>query len=433
MRKRFACLTLALLCCLAALPAPAWAESTDAAPAEAAPADAMPAGAVRVPLPENTYLYSFLPLEDGVKVVAGYRIFPGQPRETRTTDPVHPQETERTEAYAACLAPDGSTRWTLTLSDPQAINGFRAEGLLPDGRILLRLDADEGTFGTQHFIVSRDGLVEAMLDRRAVAEAFPPKSLTLTPAGYVGGDSTVVDDHYDRHFNPIWDPVYDPCSRDITLLDFDLTPLWTLDMRAFSDAPSNYAFLGLEGATLLYGSTKEGPEDADWRASAMLVDADGSVRWRHVEEGYKESWYSAALPLADGILLAGSSWGATDRHTPMLHKLSPQGDVLFTVITNQDGPVTLEIAPLSDGYVQRSVHDLNNIYLSYCSPDGDYRGSLLLRSTAEMEHHWTGLAEGADGVLYLHGMLLAVDPDMHYGYRPEAFYYLPLTEESFKR
>lgn len=124
-----------------------------------------PEGMEPVTYAVETWLYGFLPLPDGAKVLSGSVQYPGQYRNPYLTSYADPEEMWRSEAYAFCVETDGAVRWELRLADPQAGSSFWTPELLPDGRILMRFMTGDSTFGPKYFIVVQDGFVESMFRR----------------------------------------------------------------------------------------------------------------------------------------------------------------------------------------------------------------------------------------------------------------------------
>jgi hypothetical protein len=195
-------------------------------------------------------VYTFTPLEDGSIVLAGQLRHKGQYREMPNNSHYEDKEMEiLTDAIAVCLAPDGTIRWEIRLADPQAENHFYCQGVLPDGRLLMSFRVlDSASFGSHHFIVSQDGIVEEMLPTSKIAETASPHGIQLMSGGFMTDGSRYIDDIYD-----IYGTEY---PTVIIMRDFDLNELWRYDYQQsdtyYSDigyvveVPDGYVFTYLD-------------------------------------------------------------------------------------------------------------------------------------------------------------------------------------------
>lgn len=399
--------------------------------------DNWPVGQTPVSYEVNTGIYGFLPLPDGGKVLSGDVEYPGQYRDAYKSSYANPEDMRRNEAYALCLEPDGTVRWELRLADPQADNSFGLYGLLPDGRILLCFHVYDTSFGPKYFLVRQDGFVESMLEHRMLSEAFTPLSLMLMPNGYLGGDSTAVDDHYDSYYD-MWAVSIDERDRHMTLLDFDLNPIWTLDMAPYTGKAMNQDALGLRDGTLVYGNSSH-TDDAGPQAFAMKVRPDGSVAWQYNGGETDYAFIGDAAETDDGVLLVENSYGP-EGDLPCISRLialSSEGEVRFTVDLDKEEALTGmdyfgRIVPLGDGFVLRgSTQTRDETLLAHLDTQGTLMGTLRLSSEADRTA-WYGLTAGADGKTYVSGMVTELR-DETTGRTGDSigFFYAELLPESF--
>lgn len=389
----------------------------------------------------NTWLYGFLPLPDGAKVLSGYMQYLDEYRNPYMASYVQPEAMLRNEAYAFCVEPDGSVRWELRLADPQAENSFWTPGLLPDGRILMRFMVHDTTFGPKYFIIGQDGFVESMLDHRVLSDAFTPMSLMLTPGGYLGGDSTVVDDHYDRHYDRQTISM-DEYDRHVTLLGFDLNPIWTLDMEEYTGAAMNPDALGLREGTLLFDSCShpEKPEDREaYQAFALQVNPEGGVDWRYTGGQTDRARIVSAVETAEGVLLVESSYDAEGVSQSRLIAMTAEGKERFTVdLSGQEALAAVdyfgEIVPLGDGFVlSGQTETRGETLLAHLDAQGTLLGTLLLAPDADGTIYAHYLKAGADGKTYLYGMVReAGSEERWWDSDAKGFYYTELVPESFE-
>lgn len=388
----------------------------------------------------NTRIHGFLPLMDGAKVLSGSVEYPGQYRDAYGAGYADPEDMRRNEAYALCLEPDGKIRWELRLADPQADNAFGVNGLLPDGRILLSFRAYDTTFGSKYFIVGQDGFVESMLNHRTLSEAFSPLSLMLMPNGYLGGDSTVIDDQYDAYYDRDSVPLAE-WDRHLTLLDFDLEPLWTLDMRAYTGEVKNPDALALRDGTLVYGSSSHPQNDEGHQAFAMQVRQDGSVAWQYTGSETDYARIVSAAETDSGVLLLEASYGP-EGALPCISRLvalSSDGGTRFTVDLGEMEALAGmdyfgDIVPMGDGLVLLgSTQARDATLLAHLDAKGKLLGTLRLSTEAEGSVYTHRLTAGADGKTYLFGMVTEPrEEDTGHDGHATGFYYAQLLPESFE-
>lgn len=386
------------------------------------------------PPQEGAWLHSMLVWEDGSKVFGGQISHADWPRDPYKVSYANGDPIVRSDAYAICIDASGETMWELQLADPQADNYFTPIGTLPDGRILLWFDAEDTSFGPQLFVVSRDGLVEEMINHRTLAEAFTPRSLVVTPDGFLGGDSSIVDMHYDRFFNPPEHLMFEPCDTHIRRLNFDLSLQWELDMASIPDAARNPSMLAMEDTTLIYGQTLDNDNASTFETMALLVDDAGGIIWRHVYKDAPDAHFWRAVPMEDGYLLGGSTYAAKES-IPTLRKLTLDGDIAWSLdVSDWNIQMIRQIVPLDDGFAVLCMRETNNALLCYIDDEGTVLGQMAIPASRDAEYHSLSLEQGLDGKLYLSGNVLTWTQD---GNGPGAYaslghLFTEITSESFE-
>lgn len=367
-------------------------------------------------------------LEDGSRLLGGQVLYPGEYRQPYRANYVDKEDTIRNDAFAMRMAPDGEVIWTLRLGDPQADNYFRTVGTLPDGRILMDFRADDSTFGDRCFIIGLDGVVEDMLSWRDLAEHYSPRSIMFMPqSGYLGGDSTVVDDYYDQRTGR-YDEAYSTYDRVMTLLDFDMNVVWQQDFASLGDGIGNNDAMEGKDGIYLYGSEGSNAMAADKEqylgyTSVLKLDKDtGEILW-HLTDAPRDDHYGAnrLLETQDGGLLFigaylpdGEVYEVGDQ-IRTLTRLSPEGEHLWT--KRYDLPDNLwlrDIVPFEDGYVlvgsRWSAFD--SYMLIYVRADGEPLGTLTFEETQERAVSMLVLDAAQDGKVYLSGTVHKPNDDL---------------------
>ncbi|MDL2318271.1 hypothetical protein LJC74_04170 [Eubacteriales bacterium OttesenSCG-928-A19] len=367
-------------------------------------------GAAAETLPPGTQLYEFkfpfytsslVPLADGAVALFGNITHPGEYRDLPDFTGYENKEDEQLQdAYAVCLEPDGTARWSLRLGDPQAQNTFYGKGLMPDGRLLVSFIAYDTTFGSQHFIIGQDGVVEDMLPARRIAESTSPLSLRLVSDGYLGGPEAPIDDIYG-----------DDYPRELVKLDYDLNEQWR-----WNDGQQGWVE-GLE----------EGPDgffysnawsDDSWSSTGLRIfklNREGNVLWSFVEEPVPGANAVYAMePQADGGVLFVSMYppdrpADTEWQWPTLTLLDADGQRTWSVGYGDRVRYIHDIAPLGDGYVLSGmVQDdamASDYLLLYVDAEGTLLGELPVKGDGERMPKPPSLATGEDGAVYAYGML----------------------------
>lgn len=372
------------------------------------------------------------PLPDGGVVLAGSIRHPGEYRDMPENLGYEYKEDEiLVDAAAVCLEPDGTTRWSLRLADPQAENNFYCLGLMPDGRLLFGFGtADSKSFGSQHFIVGTDGIVEEMLSARKLAEIVPPRSLQLLPSGYLSDGNAPVDEVFGSDY-----------PRAAVFLDFDFNELWRID---YGDKPwGAYGMVERLDGYYLGGSF---PVDNDhWALSLLKLDRKGDILWEFTEEPVLANTFAWPLlfPPDGGVMFVGTY---TPERTPensgvapspmTLTKLDENGKFLWSNVY-EDIYIGSAVA-LGDGYVlcayPKSDSTSQEVTLLYTDAEGEILGKLPISGSEDRIPIGVGLVAGEDGSVYVYSNLAAPDYFKGGGPWPNVlgFFYAKIDETSFK-
>ena len=249
----------------------------------------MPPGATMLEAPDGEgllYIQRVLPLSDGSIIVGGQVQYPGQYRQGYKSGYADLRYMVRNDGIAMGMDPNGKELWRIRLGDPHADNSLKPVGLLPDGRILMGFVAEDSTFGDRFFIVGMDGVVEEMLPWKTLAAHYPPRSMVLMPqSGYLGGDSTVVDDYYDYHTGRPENPGV-LHSREMTLLDFDLNVVWRRDTLPLGPWFGNHHYpVEVKDGIVMYGLGQTVESDAASKQPLLFTSVvkldkrTGEVLW----------------------------------------------------------------------------------------------------------------------------------------------------------
>lgn len=366
------------------------------------------------------------PLSDGSILLTGWITYPGLTRDL----PDHigyerAEDAQNYDAFAVCLGENGEEKWQMRLGDPQASNSFWCKGRMPDGRLLINLTAnDGGEFGSQHFIVSQDGIVEEMLPAKQLAGHFAPRSLQLGQTGYYGGMYAPMDD--------IWG---DDFPRVLKKLDYSLNELWRYDGLKNPDGFDCEVIEGVDGSTFVTGSWQPletyQSGTGGHVVSVVKLSADGKVLWEFKDESNDGGFLSfgAALPREDGgILLAGnfapeSQLAAMPEGEPLptLTALSKDGQHQWTRVY-KDIAYIGSVAPFGDGLLLSCSTSSYNMAqrhaLLYVSmEDGEplsgvlpVHGGKAVEGSTHGLAEWSmgnlpGLAPSPDGEMYVFGMM----------------------------
>ena len=375
------------------------------------------------------------PLPDGAFVLAGCIRHPGEYRDMPENISYEDKEEEiLIDAAAVCLNPDGTKRWSLRLADPQAENWFACQGQMPDGRLLLTFrTADSNSFGSQHFIVGLDGIVEEMLPVRKLAEIVPPRSIQLMPSGYFCDGSLPVDDVFGEDY-----------PRTIVMLDFDFNEMWRMDHQwAYYNGierPDGYFYLGgtigSEGAWYGYD---------DLALSVCKIDRNGDKVWEFTEAPLP--CFSFAWPLLfppdGGVAFVGNY---TPERTPQsvnpnepqpqtLTKLDENGNHLWS--RAYDGLWFGNAAVLGDGYVlcgQISTDAMDHDYiLLHVDANGEVLGTLPIAGDDTLVPGAPSFITDEEGNVYVYASL--AEPDDRINRRSgevKSFFYAKIDENSFQ-
>lgn len=393
--------------------------------ATCAQAGAMPPGAVMLEVPETGGLFhigDIMPLADGSVIVGGQVQYPGEYRIPYRSDYSNPRDKVRNDAIAMCIDPDGKVIWTIRLGDPQATNFLRPMGLLPDGRILMTFSADDSSFGSRFFIVGLDGVAEEMLPWKTLAAYFTPRSMSLMPeSGYLGGDSSIVDDYYDFRTGRMEYP-YSEDNRVMTLLDFDLNAVWQIDLSPLGAQIGNYNKMEIfDGFILLGTESTAGPDMtiglAPAYTSVIKIDKKtGDILWQLTDEPRTNGMIGATslVETPDGSMLFTGAYLAPGETLDegeglaALTKITPDGVPVWTKrYESMDIESMFDIIPFEDGYVMvgRRQNTLEEFTLLYVDMNGEPLGALYIDEEAGHVTDWPYLAAAPDGTVYIAGSI----------------------------
>lgn len=465
MLKRWTTCILALLLVAALVPM-AGAQSelsaylqalNDEAKAEMAEYEALPPNVRYFQMKWPMHVGGLEPLPDGGVVLSGWLTYPGTERDLDSIGYENPVDAQDYDGFAVRLD-GGRETWSLRLGDPQAINSMICRGLLPDGRLLMTLYGnDQETFGTQHYIVGQDGIVEEMLPAKKLAAYLPPKGIELTRSGYLGGGALgiPVDNIFGENY-----------PQDLVMLDFDLTERWRVEdigtmmgilytaeaedgsvFIARSDehntaaAPGQYGFaftltkLSADGKTLwtyedskadgpfLYGSemlpTRDGGvlmlgtyvaegeanvlPDRGAAPTLTAFDKDGKPQWTK-DYGDVLSYVGSAIPFGEGLLISGAT---------SIYHMAQQHALLY--VSAEDGELLAPPMPVHGGLSRE--------------PDGGEHG--LAEWAMETV---PGLAPTEDGGAYVYGMMNdPMDWENRTDGAPRMFFYAKVDAAHFEK
>lgn len=384
----------------------------------------IPPDAMMLEVPETggvLYASGPLALPDGDLLIGGQVQYPGEVRVPHWANYEDPQFIVRNDAIIMRMKPDGTVRWSIRVGDPQADNFMGPTGVLWDGRFLITFQAEDSTFGDQRFIVSEDGHIEETIPFWKIADHYAPRSNTYLPGtGFLGGDSTVVDDDYDRYSGRMEDPTA-WLNRDMTLLDLDLNVVWQINLSPLGPRPGNYNAQEVAGGILLLGdealAERESPQvqyEYRWCTSVVLLDKQtGEILWQ-LTDAHREgrSGANSAVETPDGALLftgayleSGQTLGE-DEDLATLTKLTMDGEPLWTKrYEDLDVGSLMNIVPFAEGYamIGTRLNALDSFIVLYVDEDGEVLGTLALDPDDKQMPGWVMLTEGLSGTVYLSG------------------------------
>lgn len=387
-------------------------------------------------LPSNTQFYesspytlevlTFTPLPDGAALLAGRMPHPGEHRDM----PEHVNyESEAYEilvdAAAVCLEPDGTVRWTLRLADPQGDNSFRCLGLLPDGRLLISFGVnDSESFGSQHFIVGTDGIVEEMLPVRKIAEKMPPRALELMPGGYLWDASLPIDG--------IWGEAY---PRATVIFDFDWNEIWRQEYSSLLWQP--VPVIETPDGYLIGNSTFLDDRYSFMELSIQKLDRKGVSLWTYKEEPRRHGSISTLLAPPDGgVVFPFISEGENDTLIPTLKRLDENGNPLWAK-TYGNITVIWGAAVLGDGFLLIGQTSQDNMVhehlLLHLDGNGDVLAELPVTGIDGLLPVNPRFSVGPDGSVYLYSNLAEPDDiETRQSGAVKRFFYAKIDETTFQ-
>lgn len=398
-------------------------------------------------LPENAMYYTnpkypmwvgtFTFLSNGDMVLSGCIRHSGEYRDMPEENFVTYESKEGeilVDAAVVCLKPDGTKRWSLRLGDPQAVNFFWCLGQMPDERLLFAFQAnDSASFGSQHFIVGLDGIVEEMLPVRKLAEIVPPRAIELLPSGYFHWGGIPIDEVFGEDY-----------PREMVMLDFDFNEIW----RKPGAEDYNYSVVEKPDGYYCYGgkTQEETYNSYTFALSVLKLDKEGNKVWEFTEEPVVCLTFAECLmfPEDGGLAFIGT-------YRPERTPENADRDVFPYTLTklNADGThqwskvyedVSLyDAAVWGDGYVLAAkLNPLNmdhHYMLLRVDKNGEVLGKMLIdgEDGDEMVPVNPSFATDAEGNVYVYAHLAGQDdPVTLYSGEVNSFFYAKLDESSFQ-
>ena len=367
-------------------------------------------------------VYSFTPLEDGSIVLAGQLRHHGQYRDMPENTGYEFKELEiLNDAAAVYLAPDGTKRWEIRLADPQAENMFYCQGLLPDGRLLMTFRAyDSKSFGSHHFIVSLDGVVEEMLPTKKISETTSPIGLTLMSEGFLSDGSRYVDDIYGTEYPTI-----------IIMRDFELNELWRYDYS--SDSTIGYIGSITERPDgYIIGGYGEERNDGNPASFILKLNRNGELLWQSTEIPIGYDLCSPCFPEDGGMIFSGID---SPGHSSLI-KLDDNGKLVWSIPIDEVRVISGATA-LGDGYVltgnvseDTMVHEY---LLLYVDSEGKTIGSLPITGDGNLVPQWPELLKDESGNIFVYANLAEPDNvETRWSGDVKKFFYAKIDEDSFR-
>lgn len=343
------------------------------------------------------------------------------------------RDMHRTDAYAVAVDKEGKRLWSLRLSDPQSENGFSNARLLSDGRILLKFTDVVGEFGTQYYIVSREGEAQEILPAYKAKAYSVNEMLNPMHGGYFGGGMDFDSGAFGRMYH----------GANFTFFDKNMDIRWRNESEEF-----NTGFLEayemtdgiLLGGTILKNYIPDQPylhQTPQQAPIALKLDLEGNVVWKF--EGHELSVTGLGLvqETEDGGVLFLTSHdptvptGYSDPEKATFVKLDRAGEIEWIrQIDEYDFYGLTGFVPYGAGYALSGYRhseddEMINIVL-YVSKEGELISSALLdvgESSATYFYAHSLLVSATNGGAYLYGYTAEFESDQVGMDNPE--YYKP--------
>lgn len=379
---------------------------------------------------ESYTVLEMLPLEDGQKLLCGWRTLVGVPME-ETEHIGYETLPDQTEGFALLVDASGKELWRVGYTLPTAMNMVDGAWEMPDGTFLLRQQCwdDAGVARTtQYHIVDREGAELKTLPLDTFAQEGVESMVRWTEGGYLGGGV-----RYDQGLVTGME-----AGDAIVLFDEDLQVKWRLEDERLTGAFLMKDPRWMEDGFILGGERNTVLGDLIGQHPFMVkISPEGELLW--VFEGNAFAMWDVRdpEPLPDGGVLFVSECHpmepTPDERTASgyLTKLDAKGQHMFSVEYGEIGIMNLtEIEPLGDGFVlsgSRISQDgarLESVLL-YVDAEGTLLGTL--EPQLDRERFAVNITTGADGVLYLYGRAEEQEAGV------QQFGIAPLDEAMFER
>lgn len=391
-------------------------------PASQAPAETDTPALHYIDYGDGVQPIDLLPRMDGGLLLCGYTYSKNTSQEGSTSEEGLP--TPHVDAFAIALDAEGNEEWHLRIGDPEAINSFSAAAPIRDGNFLLTYKAAMGTWGTQHYIISSDGVVEEMLSARELREKGLLFTLRPVDGGFIGGGYDTLDgiglepmketphlQYIDRHMAEVW--------------RFEDDALYGCLFEVASAGEDGFAFCGTHYEITDTSMSALGPV-------LLRLDASGAILWQKKLPASSNTWITNVLMLEDGNLLVCGSGdpGDPDNALPggTLSKFDREGNRLWTKgyhIT--EGLYTLtDIAPLGEGFAITDGMAGGGVY--YVDADGEVLGRYR---PPVVDNAYVSLFPAPDGSLYLLGSIATPTDEINDTDPLNRAFYVKLTVSDF--
>lgn len=431
------------------MPTAANAEVVQATPIQYNPANDIPAWQLNVRNPSaeliqelrgGTFSAELLPIDEDTLLFYGTFVYHHIKRET-AHNTEYDGDVPKLDAYAVAVDTQGERKWSLRIGDPQAENGFSAAWQLPDGRIMLEYNNRFGEWGSQYYIVSKDGEVQEMLPSYKAKAYGVSDTLKPLHGGYLGGGAMM----WDSALHPMTD------GANLTFFDTDLNMLWQNQSETYRSATLLYASEAADGILLSgtyqpdFGSNPETPYASMARMMPMVtkIGLDGQTKWTYVGHEYASTWAGEAVPTADGgaLFITGfdpsvaSLFGT--RETGTLVKLDGNGELEWVRQYQEEHPFSsfTHIVPYQEGFLLSGElsDEARSCAVLYVASDGTpiQRIDLALEEPdAPYSYGYVEIAASASGNVYAYCVAISYDSpsvDMDQNLDCKLFY-LPMAD-----
>lgn len=370
----------------------------------------------------GTFYASLLPIDDDTLLFHGtfeYHNIPRLEAFHSGYDVVMPMQ----DAYAVAIDKQGERKWSLRISDPQSVNGFPYAWLLPDGRIMLWYYDPMGEWGSQYYIVSKEGEIQEMLPAYKVKAYDVAESLKPMHGGFFGGGVHVEDGGIGAMYDEV----------NLAFFDENLDLLFKVQPGDY--LPGSYQVVEASDGFLIAGTRYTGFDRSDPSFNQIMrltpivvkVGLDGETIWTYEGHEYSATGVSIIFPTADGGALFLSEYDPStptlfdDPNTGALTKLDANGKLEW-VRQSPEEPFSNfksipNILPYREGYLLSGIlnDDAETYAVLYVSADWTpiQRIDLMLEKPEALNFSmYVGLVAAPDGNVFAHGSIITSETEL---------------------